>query len=114
MTIELGGETRALMYGFRAFKELGLNPFKPATFLEYFGSEDLSQLDVDKAAAFVRAGTLWEHAKGKPRYGQEPVSVEDVIDEMTLDKFLSAFSLMKESSGKSESTEDKGADPQGA
>ena len=96
--IELGGETRTLMYGFRAFKALKVNPFKPASLTDFLGA-DLTNLDVDKAAEWVRAGLLWEYAKGKPRAGQEPPTADELLDDLDLPKFMAAFQLSTASSG---------------
>jgi hypothetical protein len=110
--IQLGGETRTLQYGFRAFKALKLNPFQPQTLVTFLGA-DLSSLDVDKAAEWIRAGLLWEYAKGKPRHGETPPEVDELVDDLDLPTFLAAFQLSTESAGLTggEKTEAESADP---
>jgi hypothetical protein len=97
-SIDLAGETRALRYGFRAFKELGLNPFQPKTIMDFLGSQ-LGALDVDKAAAYIRAGLLWEYAKGQPRAGETPPTVEEMVDMLDLNLFMRTFNQSIEAAG---------------
>lgn len=96
--IRLGDETRTLTYGFRAFKILGISPFRPQELADYFG-EDLQKLDADKAAAWVRAGMAWEYAKGRTRHGQDLPDVEDLIDFLDLPKFMDVFNLSVHAAG---------------
>lgn len=92
--IRLGSETRSLRLGFRAFKALGLNPFKPDTIFAYF--EDL---DPDKAAAFVRAGLLHEYAPGGPRDGQEPPAADELLDVLDVPMFMDIMTRCLEAAG---------------
>jgi hypothetical protein len=97
-SITLGSETRTLRYGFRAFKILNLSPFRPSEVMGYLGT-NLDALDVDKAAAWVRAGLAWEYAKDQPRYGQELPTVDELVDLLDLQKFMDTFSSSLEVAG---------------
>lgn len=109
--IQLGTETRTLRYGFRAFKTLGLNPFQPKAMVEFLG-KDLGNLDIDKAAAWLRAGLLWEYAKDQPRHGQEPPAVDDLIDLLDMASFMTTFGMSIEVAGlKGDGEADEPADP---
>jgi len=92
--IKLGGETRTLMYGFRAFKALGINPFKPSELRDFYGD-----LSVDKAAEWVRAGLLWQYAKGQELNGQEPPTADDLLDLLDMANFNETFELSVEVAG---------------
>lgn len=82
--ITLDGQPRTLKYGFRAFHELKLNPFKPSTLVEFF-----TELDVESAARFVRAGLLYEYrGKDAPRKGEEPPTTDDIIDGLDMAAFM--------------------------
>lgn len=84
MEVVLDGEARTLKYGFRAFHELGINPFKPSTLVEFFAG-----LDIEMAAKFVRAGLLHEYrGKNAPRQGQEPPTVDEIIDGLDMAAFM--------------------------
>lgn len=92
--VEINGEKRKLQYGFRAFRALGLNPFRPAD-LAKFGQE----LDIETALLWIRAGMLWEYAPNGPRFGEEPPEAEWLIDYIDLPKFLAAFEDAVEAAG---------------
>lgn len=84
MTVMIAGEPRTLKYGFRAFHDLKINPFKPSTLVEFF-----SNLDIEPAARFIRAGLLHEYCgKNAPRAGEQPPSVEDIIDDVDMESFI--------------------------
>lgn len=110
--LTIGGEDRPLKYGFRAFKELSLNPFKPQTIVDF-----MNALDIDKAAEFIRAGLLHEYSKSGARVGQQPPSAEDIIDSIDLTDFASILSQITEALGLKPATDDvpsEPADPQTA
>lgn len=75
LPIQFAGEERGLKFGFKAWTELSLNPFKPATIQEY-----IAGIDITKAAAWIRAGLLHEYAKGGTREGQTAPTVDEVQD----------------------------------
>lgn len=109
--LRLGAETRTLRYGFRAFKLLGLNPFQPKSMVAYLGA-DMENMDIDKAAAWIRAGLAWEYAKDQPRHGQELPDVDDLIDLIDIATFMQTFGLSLEVAGlKSDGEEPANADP---
>lgn len=92
--MKLGKETRTLMYGFRAFKALGVNPFQRDGLKQF-----AAQIDIDKAAEWVRAGLLWEYAKGQDRHGQEPPTADDLVDLLDLNTFMATFDLSMNAAG---------------
>lgn len=93
--IQLGGETRTLRYGFRAYKELGLNPFDPASVKAFAEAAPT----IDSVAGYIRAGLLHEHLKGGPRESQTPPSVDDVIDRLDMFSFVEIFEAVKKAMG---------------
>jgi hypothetical protein len=112
--IQLGKELRTLRYAFRAFKLMGLNPFQPKSMADFLGA-NLENLDVDKAAAWIRAGLAWEYAKDQPRYGQEMPTVDELIDLIDIASFMRTFNLSIEVAGlKGDGEEGQSADPQTA
>lgn len=94
VTMQLGGEAHELRLGLRALKALGINPFQPGSVQEY-----LDSLDIDKAAAIVRACLLHQYAKGKARQGQEPPSVDEVIDYLDMGLFEGVLGDIIKASG---------------
>jgi hypothetical protein len=87
MTVLIAGEPRTLKYGFRAFKELGVNPFKPQSLIEM-----LANLDIESAVAFLRAGLLHEYyGTVAPRKGEEPPTVEQLIDDVDMESFINSL-----------------------
>lgn len=107
--ITLNGEARKLKYGFRAFKELGLNPFKPDTIISFLGDS----LGVDNAVLWVRAGLLHEYAPGGERAGQTPPTADELIDSLDVPQFSRIISDCLEAAGlKADGAEEpKPADP---
>ncbi len=106
-TIQLGAESRTLMYGFRAFKALGLNPFKPGELGRY-----ATELDIDGAAAWVRAGLLWEYSKGQRRFGEEPPAADDLVDLLDFPKFMTTFDRSIEAAGLKPKEGEEAGEPQ--
>lgn len=92
--ITYSGEPRTLKFGLLAFKDLGLNPFDPASIAEFTAQ----RLDLSVMARLVRAGLLHEyHGKGASRKGQEPPTADDVLVDMeNLDEFAATFKSINE------------------
>lgn len=83
--IELFGETHTLRYGFRAYQELGLNPYDPASIAEY-RDKKFTPLEL---ARQLWAGILHEyHGRRATRKGEKPPTVEDVMDELDPIKYV--------------------------
>lgn len=99
-TIILDGEARTLKYGFRAYKALGINPFDP----ESVAAFRANKLSLDVAAAMIRAGLLHEYAKNGPRHGQEPPTVDEIIDLLDFVQFAAMFADVQRAMGTDEPT----------
>lgn len=109
----LGGERRELRLGLRAFKAMGVNPFK-ATELNEF----VDGMTVDRAAIFVRACLLHEYAKTGPKFGEVPPTEDEIIDMLDMAIFEGAMRGLIEAAGllggKDEGAPAAAADPQAA
>lgn len=85
--ITLGGEVRTLKYGFRAYKELDVNPFEEASMQAFIARP----WNIDTAAGLIRAGLLHEYAKHGPRHGQEPPTVDEIIDCLDMQSLMKSM-----------------------
>jgi len=94
VTITLDGEVRVLKLGFRALKELGVNPFKGSAIAEF-----IDGMDLDKAAQLVRACLLHEYAKRGSRHGQEPPTVDDIVDMLDFELFEGTLGKLFQAAG---------------
>lgn len=81
--IKLGGKKYQVLLGFRAYKKLGLNPFKAREIVEY-----LNNLDADKAANFLHAGI--ENAARVLKVEQS-ISADEVLDNLDTFTFNAAL-----------------------
>lgn len=95
----LSGETRTFQYGFLAFYEMKLRPFNMAEMKAFLGGENFENMEIENAAAFARAGTLWEYEEGFPRHGEEPKPVRWFIAQFTPGMFLELFDKAFRSAG---------------
>lgn len=93
--VQLGGEARTLKYGFRAYKEIGLNPFDPDSIRAFSEAKPT----IDSLAGQIRAGLLHEYVKGGVREGQTPPTVEEVVDQLDSFNFLAIFEGIKKAMG---------------
>ncbi len=96
--ITFDGELRTLKYGFRAYDALGLNPFDPES-VKAFSEKPLT---VQLAAQLVRAGMLHEYTKRGPRFGQEPPTVDEVLDVLDFPQFVTMFLDIQKAMGTDE------------
>ena len=110
-TIQLGEETYVMRFGVRALHELGVNPFQPAkdehgnVLFNDKGQPKsavgvfLDEMTIKRAAEIVRACILHEFSKRGPRHGQEPPTVEDIIDDLDFAFFEGTIGKLLEASG---------------
>ena len=90
--IELGGRTRKLYFGFRAWKILGVNPMKPADLQKF-----LDEIDPQKAAEWIYAGLQGHVAlvralareDGQPEPEIQEIDLETVLDFLDAETFTS-------------------------
>jgi len=93
--ITLGGETRTLKYGFRAYKELGINPFDPES-VKTFQERPPT---IDTVSETIRAGLLHEYVKGGARAAEKPPSVEELVDLLDMPTFAGIWADMLKAMG---------------
>lgn len=86
-TITLDGEERVLKYGLLAFKALGLNPFDPASVVQF----NARPLDLGMVSELIHAGLLHDyHGRAATRRGQKPPTPDDLLADYELDPFIEA------------------------
>lgn len=106
--IVLAGTPVKLCYTFRAFRELGVNPMKPSTVAEFFGS-----LDTESAAKWVAAGVSGYNALAK-QLGEDPQqrqwSVDDALDVLDMKAFQQIITAAQAAMVPEEATEEKPKD----
>lgn len=108
--IEILGEKHVLKFGFRAYQEIGMNPFDPKS-IEEFGKTPRTCRDL---AAQIRAGMLHEYyGRQATRKGQEPPSVEDVMDELDPISYVDIWQKIQKVMG-TDTEAPKPADPPAA
>lgn len=107
--IQLFGETHILKYGFRAFHELGVNPFD-ADAVKAFEEAPKSCMDLAKQ---VHAGTAHEYSgRNAARKGQPRPTIDDVLDELDPTSYVEILLALARVKGlKSESEAEADADP---
>ena len=119
VTVTLGGKPRQLLFGFRCWKQIGVNPFDSASRAAYFG-----ELDVEKAAFFIVAA-MENWAAYARLTGETPtadlLTVDEVIDSLDLRTFGDIVAKLKAASGDAqdsavpaETGEESAADPRAA
>jgi hypothetical protein len=106
--VDLFGEKTPLKYGFRALQEMGLNPYDPKSIAQFNEREK----DCRGLAAQVRAGMLHLYfGLNAPRKGQEPPTVDDVMDELDPISYVDIWLKIKAATGTDEDTDEAQKEP---